>query len=309
MNLHQALQDYLAMRRALGYKLYTDGIALTSFVSFMEQHHKNIISTKLALAWATLPSTAQPAWLAKRLSMVRVFARYCRVMDSRSEVPPCGLLPMQCQRRTPYLFSDDNIQQLLQASLQLDRKDYFFNQTLYCLFGLLSVSGLRVGEALNLTINDVDLETGVLTIRGAKFGKSRLIPLHSTTVSVLAKYRGMREETLAGKQLSHWFVGRQRGRLSYACVRYHFNSLLTSIGLGGQVGNCRPHLHDLRHHFALSTLIMWYRNGSDVERCLPILSAYLGHVETRDTYWYLSACPELMNGAKMRLEQHWGEIS
>jgi integrase/recombinase XerD len=309
MNWPHVLQDYLALRRALGYKLHSDGTALESFVAFMEQQHQDAISTELALAWATLPTTAQPARWARRLSMVRGFARYCRALDSRSEVPPCDLLPMQYQRQTPYFFTDDDIRQLLQATLQLDRKDCFFNQTLHCLFGLLSVSGLRVGEALNLVVDDVDLDTGVLTIRGAKFGKSRLIPLHQTTVGVLVSYKKARQEALTGQPLLYWFVNRQRRHLSYDCARYHFNHLMTSISPNSSTKNRRPHLHDLRHRFALSTLITWYHDGLDVERCLPILSAYLGHVETRDTYWYLSACPALMHAATERLEQHWRSIS
>lgn len=309
MNLHLALRDYLALRRGLGFKLHSEGTALESFVSFMEQQHQDAISSELALAWATMPATVKPARWARRLSMVRGFARYCRALDSRSEVPPCELLPMQYQRPAPYVFTDDEIQKLLQATLQLNMNDRFFNQTLHCLFGLLSVSGLRVGEALNLVVDDVDLEVGVLTIRGAKFGKSRLIPLHHTTVSVLAEYRQARETALAGRPLRYWFVNRQRDHLSYDCARNHFNNLMKSIGLNNPTRHRRPHLHDLRHRFALCTLITWYHDGHDIERRLPILSAYLGHVETRDTYWYLSTCPALMNAAKARLEQHWRQTS
>jgi integrase/recombinase XerD len=305
MNLQKALQDYLAMRRGLGFKLHSEGTALVSFVSFLEQHHNDIITTELALAWAKLPSKVQPARWARRLSYVRAFARYCRAIDSRSEVPPCDLLPISYQRPAPYIFTDKDIRRLLQASQQLSVKEHFFPQTLYCLFRLLSVTGLRIREVLNLTQDDVDLEIGILTVRDTKFGKSRLLPLHSTTVNVLVEYREQREIFLAGQQFPYWFVNRKKGRLGYDCVKYHFDNLLKQIGIGSQTGNRRPHLHDLRHYFALSVLLKWYRDGQDVERRLPILSAYLGHVKTRDTYWYLSACPELMNAAKERLEQHW----
>lgn len=309
MNWHHTLQDYLALRRGLGYKLHSEGTALESFASFMEQQHQDAISTELALAWATRPASVQPARWARRLSMVRGFARYCRALDSRSEIPPCELLPLQYSRPTPYFFTDDDIVHLLQATLELTLKNRFLNQTLHCLFGLLSVSGLRVGEALNLTVDDVDLDIGVLTIHGAKFGKSRLIPLHQTTVWVLAAYKETRQKALAGRPLPFWFVSRQRGQLGYDCARYHFNHLMTSIISTRATQQRRPHMHDLRHRFALSTLVMWYHDGHDVERCLPILSAYLGHVETRDTYWYLSACPALMQGARDRLEHHWEQTS
>ena len=305
MNWHQALQDYLVLRRALGYKLHSEGTALESFAAFMEQQHQDAISTELALAWATQPASVQPARWARRLSMVRGFARYCQALDSRSEIPPCELLPIQYSRPTPYLFTDDDIVHLLQGALELSLKDSLLNETLYCLFGLLSVSGLRVGEALNLTVDDVDLDTGMLTIRGAKFGKSRLIPLHHTTVSVLLNYKETRQKALAGRQLPFWFVNRQQGQLGYDCAKYHFNHLMTSIIANRETQQRRPHLHDLRHRFALSTLVRWYHDGHDVERSLPILSAYLGHVETRDTYWYLSASSGLMQAARARLEQHW----
>ncbi len=201
---------------------------------------------------------------------------------------------------------DKHIRQLLQASQQLSVKDHVFGQTLYCLFGLLSVTGLRIGEALTLKIEDVDLETGVLTIVNAKFSKSRLIPLHNTTVNILMKYLATRETFLAGQQMHYWFINKQKQRLSYGCVRYHFKKLLQTAHIGSPDEKRRPHLHDLRHYFARSVLKNWYRDGQDAERNLPKLSAYLGHVETRDTYWYLSACPELMGVVQIRLEQHWG---
>jgi integrase/recombinase XerD len=307
MNLQEALQDYLTLRRGLGFKLISDGKALASFVCFLERNHQDTITTELALAWAKLPTRAQPAQWAKRLGIVRSFARYCRVMDQTSEVPPCELLQLSYQRPNPYLFSDGDIQQLLQAALQYSEKNHFFMKTLHCLFGLLSVTGLRINEALGLTLDDVDLDSGVLTIRHAKFGKTRLIPLHSTTLSALIAYREERERELAGYESPpYWFVDKQKGRLSGDCVRYRFNLLIKSIGLHHQTRSHRPHLQDLRHYFARSVLIMWYRNDQDVERCLPTLSAYLGHVETRDTYWYLSACPALMSEAAGRLERQWG---
>lgn len=309
MNLSQMLVDYLAMRRGLGFILHSDGTALTSFVSFMTSHDKDIIITELALAWATLPSTVQPARWASRLTYVRGFARYCKAMDPRTEVPPLNLLSIKHQRPTPYPFTDSDIRQLLTESRQLSVADPFFRQVLYCLFGLLSITGLRISEALDLAIDDVDLTAGVLTVRHAKFGKSRLLPLHETTVTVLAEYGQQRKAFLAGQQSPYWFVGKLKQQLGYYYVKYHFDNVMKSIRSVTQTTDRKPRLHDLRHHFAISVLIRWYQNGQDVERCLPTLSAYLGHVETRDTYWYLSACPELMGAAKSRLEQHWEKTS
>ncbi|MEN8259928.1 MAG: tyrosine-type recombinase/integrase [Pseudomonadota bacterium] len=287
--LRKFLQDYLAMRRALGFKLHSEGIGLLSFVAFMEQAEADYISTDLALTWAKQPTSAQPVWWAQRLSYVRGFARYCSAFDQRTELPPSGLLPFPHRRPSPYFFADDDIDRLLQGALQLPAKDGLTNHTLYCLFGLLSVSGLRIGEALGLTPDDVDLAEGILTIRSTKFGKSRLVPLHPTTAKILADYQQRRKQFLGGRQVPHWFVNSRGEPLGYDSVLRVFRRL--TAGLSSQPGRSRPRMHDLRHRFALVTVLHWYRDGKDVERQLPVLSAFLGHVQVSDTYWYLSACP------------------
>ena len=305
--LRALLQDYLATRRALGFKLHTDGTGLLSFVAFMEQAHAEYISTDLALTWARLPTSVQRARWAQRLCYVRGFARYCLAIDPRTAVPPLGILPFPHQRPSPYFFTNDDIDHLLQGALTMPAQAGITNYALYCLFGLLSVSGLRICEALGLTLDDVDLDEGILTIRATKFGKSRLVPLHATTVTVLADYRQRRDQLLAGRQVPHWFVNAQGGRLGYDGVLRAFRRL--TADLRSQPGRSRPRLHDLRHRFALMTLLHWYRKGQDVQRLLPVLSAFLGHVQVSDTYWYLSACPELLEAAKERLENHWEQIS
>jgi integrase/recombinase XerD len=309
MNLQQSLQNYLQMRRSLGFKLHSDGLALHSFVSFMADHQQKIITIPWALEWAKNSIKPNSVRWARRLSVVRPFARYCRTVEPHSEVIPKDLLPIHYKRPEPYIFSDIDIRRLLQASEQVSIKEPFFSHTLYCLFGLLSITGLRINEALNLTVDDIDFEEELLIVHGAKFGKSRLIPLHNTTIEILADYYEQRKAFLNGQLLSYWFVNRQKKRLGYDCVKYHFNHLLKSLEIYSQRENHKPHLQDLRHFFAVSVILKWYHNNEDVERLLPVLSAYLGHVETRDTYWYLSACPELMNCAKERLEQYWEKRS
>jgi len=304
--LRELLQDYLAMRRGLGFKLHVDGIGLLSFVTFMEQAQADFISTNLALAWAKKPATAKPIWWANRLCFVRNFARYCQAFDPRTQIPPSGLLPCSRRRPSPYFFSDADIEHLLKGALQLPAKIDFANQALYCLFGLLAVSGLRISEALGLTLEDVDLDQGILTIRSTKFGKFRLVPLHSTTIQVLCDYQERRKQFLAGRQSLYWFINVRGERLSYDGARSAFRRLTNR--LPDQPGRLRPRLHDLRHHFALVTVLHWYRDGQDVEQRLPTLSAFLGHVQVSDTYWYLSACPELLEAAKDRLEHHWEQI-
>jgi len=301
--LRDRLNDYLAMRRALGFKFYSEGTGLLGFVRFMEQQHANTIRADLALAWAKLPTTVQPVRWAQRLSYVRGFARYCRAFDEATEIPHAQLLPFSRRSPAPYPFTGAHVETLLQSALQLPTKDGLTNYTYHCLFGLLVVAGLRIGEALSLTLEDVDLNEELLTIRSTKFGKSRLVPLHSTSVEVLAEYGHRRDQFLGGRAIGHWFVNAQGTRLKYDAVHDVFRRLTSALP---EQGGCRrPRLHDLRHYFAITTLVRWYREGQDVERRLPVLSAFLGHVEVRDTYWYLSARPELLEAAKNCLEGRW----
>jgi integrase len=303
--MRDALRDYLATRRALGFKLVGDGTGLSSFVAFLDEAQAEYISTALALAWAQAPTSVPPARWARRLEYVRGFARYCAAIDPRTELIPVGLLPFEYQRRAPYIYSDKDIEALLLAALALPAKDGLANHTYHCLLGLLSVTGLRISEALNLTLDDVDLVEGILTVRSSKFGKSRMVPLHPSTVTALTDYRERRARFLANRLIPYWFVNRLGKQVRCDAVDGMFRRLANRLGLVGKKGQRHPRLHDLRHRFAITTLIRWYGDGQDVERRLPVLSAYLGHVEVRNTYWYLSACPELLAAAKDRLERHW----
>lgn len=309
ITLRALLDDYLTTRRALGFKLHCEGTGLTTFVSFMEQRQADHITTALALAWAQQPTSVQVTQWARRLSFVRGFARYCSAVDLRTEVPPADLIPSRYVRPQPYFFTDGDIAGLLKAALDLPPEDGLRRWTFHCLFGLLSVSGLRTCEARALTLDDVDLDVGVLTIRSSKFGKSRLVPLHPSTVRVLADYLQRRHDFLNGRVVNQVFVNDQGTPLSHDVALDTFKRLAKVIGLPHQAEQRRPHLHDLRHRFALETLLQWYRDGEEVERLLPVLSAYLGHTEVRDTYWYLSARPELLTLAQERLERRWEQTS
>jgi integrase len=303
--LREAVGEYLALRRGLGFTLRDAGIGLVDFVSFLEQQGAASITTALALAWAQQPSSARPAAWARRLSYVRGFARYRSATDARTEIPPWGLLPHRPERARPYLYTDAEIQQLLEAALHLAPAGGLRAWTYHALLGLLAVTGLRISEALGLTLEDVDLRAGVLTVRGTKFGKSRLVPLHASTQQVLAAYTLRREDFLAGRRAVSFFISRRGTRLDGATVRRTFYTLSRQIGLRGPSASHGPRLHDFRHRFAVQTLVQWYRAGAEVGPRLPILSTYLGHVQVRDTYWYLTACPELMGCAVQRLEQRW----
>jgi integrase/recombinase XerD len=307
--LRESLQDYLVMRRALGYKLRTPGASLETFVSFMENAQVEYITLAQATAWAELPISVHPAQWERRLSYVRSFARYCSAMDTRTEIPPVGLFPCAYTRPTPYLFTDDDIRSLLQAALQLRATPSFVGHSTYCLLGLLSVTGLRISEALGLTMDDVDLNEGLLMIRSSKFGKSRVVPIHTSTVKVLSEYQLNRDRLLCGRQIPYFLLNSRGARMGYDHALDIFQHLCILVGLQGRMGSRRPHLHDLRHYFAIATLLRWYRDGQDIERRLPVLSAFLGHVEVRNTYWYLSACPELLGAARDRLVQRWEQTS
>jgi len=304
--LRQAAQEYLTMRRSLGYKLQGAGKRLLDFITFMEQHRASYITQSLALAWAKQPPDVQPCEWARRLSCVRSFARHRSATDPRTQIPPVGLLPYRPKRAQPYMYSDEQIKELLRAALKLPAKNGLRPWTYHCLFGLLSVTGLRVSEAQNLELQDVDLRAGVLTIRGAKFGKSRLVPLHASTRRVLADYMARREQMWANRPVSSYvFVSNWGNRLDGGDIRRTFYALSRQIGLRGPSDSHGPRLHDMRHGFASKTLLSWYRAGENAERRLPILSAYLGHVHWSDTFWYLSALPELMHEAMSRLERRW----
>jgi integrase/recombinase XerD len=310
--LRGAVRDYLALRRSLGFKLVDAGLMLPRFVDFLEQRGSSHITTALALEWAQQPTTVQPAEWARRLGTVRCFARYRYATDVLTEIPPMGLLPHRSTRARPYLYSDEEVEQLLAAALKLPtnwHRTSLYPWKFHCLIGLLSTTGMRMSEALNLQICDVDLEQALLTVRGAKLGKMRLIPLHASTRDVLADYLRRRTEFFGTAVSPYLFVSNRGNQMDQAGLHRTFYKLSRSVGLRGADASHGPRLHDFRHRFAMKVLTAWYESGQDSTRLLPVLSAYLGHVRVEDTYWYLSAWPELMGHAMARLERRWGAAS
>ena len=307
--LRQAVHDYLSMRRDLGFKLHAAGKGLIDFASFMHRRHAVYVTRDLAMTWAQKPANAQPAYWASRLSYVRGFARYRSASDPRTQIPPQGLLPFQPKRAQPYLYSDDEIRRLLRAALEMTcryERGKLLPWVYYCLFGLLSVSGLRLAEARNLELQDVDLKAAVLTVGNSKFGKTRLVPLHASTCKVLADYIDRRARHWAQRRVSPYlFVSSWGNRLDSGQIHRAFYVLSRQVGLRADSDSHGPRLHDMRHRFATNTLVNWYRSDQDPERLLPVLSAYLGHVHVEDTQWYLNGCPELMGEAMRRLERLW----
>jgi len=304
-SLQNAIEDYIALRRSLGFKLDDMAADLTKFASFLEQKAAPYITTALALEWAMQSTDHLPSHWARRLGFVRVFARHWSATDPRTEIPPAGLLPFRAQRARPYFYTEQEIQRLLAAAKSLSPASGLRPWTYHCLFGLLAVSGLRISEAIKLERQDVDFYQGVLTIRQTKFNKNRLIPLHISTRDVLSEYAEHRDR-LVPNPSSSCFLLNDCGRcLERSAVRRTFYDLSRQIGLRGPTDHTGPRIHDFRHRFALNTLIQWYRAGEDIERRLPVLSTFLGHAHVADTYWYLSIHPELMGLATERLEQRW----
>jgi integrase len=307
--LRKAVRDYLTMRRGLGFKLVKHEAGLEEFVSFLARKCGSRITVNLALEWATQDANLKPYEWAARLSIVRGFTRHWSATDSSTEIPPLGLLPYRPPRAQPYFYSDHEIGKLLKAAKIRPSIDPLRPWTYYCLFGLLAVTGLRLGEALNLQTGDMDWSEGILTIRGAKFGKSRLVPLHPSTCKVLADYAKRRDRRFGARCDGPFLINKNGNRLDKGEVHRAFYILSRQIGLRAVGASRGPRLHDFRHRFAVETLLRWYRNGEDPKRRLPILSTYLGHAHVTDTYWYLTGTPELLGAAGKRLEKRWEDLN
>jgi integrase len=301
--LSLAVQDYLAMRRALGYKLTEHGRVLAQFVEFLEQRDASLITTTLALQFATQPTHASVVWRHQRLAMVRGFAIYLQAFDARHEVPPVNLLPATFRRAIPYLYSEAEIKALMQAAREL--RPALRAVTCETLIGLLSVTGMRISEACGLDRGDVELAARRLTVRRAKNGRSREIPLHPSTVTALENYARAREELCPDPADRAFFPSSTGTRLSPQRARKSFDQLRRATGLDRDTLGRHARLHDIRHTFVLRTLLSWYREERDLAPKLPLLSTFLGHVEPKHTFWYFEGTPELLALAAERLEQTW----
>lgn len=303
--LQHTLTDYLELRRELGYKLARAEKLLGQFLAFLEETGSAQLSTERALAWACLPSRGNcGGWHTYRLSVVRGFARYLQSRGIDAEVPPSDLLPWRAHRASPYLYTEPQIRALIEAARGL--RSPLRVATYQVLIGLLAVTGLRVGEAIHLDRDDFDAASGVLLVRQAKFNKTREIPLHPSTVTALRRYLARPDRRTLRVHVPALLVSPAGTRLLYCNVQWTFHRLVLAAGLRPRTRSCRPRIHDLRHSFAVRTLIEAYEQGADVQQRLGVLSTYLGHVDPTKTYWYLSASPELLGQAAKCLERHTG---
>jgi len=297
--LRGALGDYLAVRRSLGFKLARDGLLLEQFVAFCEHAGTGRVTREVALAWVCAPPNASPAWLGMRLTVVRGFATWLQASDPATEVPERGWLPPR-RRPTPYLYSDSEVAALITVAR---RARWPLSAATYeTLIGLLVVTGMRIGEALRLDRADMALDDGLVTVWESKFGKSRHLVLHPTTVSALRAYLRQRAALSPAPAEPALFVHPAGNRVTYQSVCAMFHTFVGRAGLEPRSPRCKPTIHGLRHTFAVNTLVRWYRDGIDVQARLPVLSTWMGHVDPKNSYWYLTAVPELLALAAQRLE-------
>jgi integrase/recombinase XerD len=296
------VRDYLRLRRALGVKLERAGRLLPQLVAYLEAAGAATVTSELAIAWARLPQHAHPNHWAQRLAIARGFARYLQALDPATEVPPAAVFPTCRHRPTPFLWSQRDICRLLQSARAL--RPALRAATYETLFGLLATCGMRVGEAVDLDRDDVDLQAGVITIRHAKFDRPRLVPLHPTVTEVLSRYATERDRLCPRPRARMFFVSSAGTRLDRSGVAKTLRKITTSLGM--RTETVHPRAHDLRHSFAVDTLIRWQHSGLSVDEHIATLSTYLGHVSPADTYWYLSAAPELMGLAAQRLHTRYG---
>lgn len=304
--LHDALTEYLATRRALGTQLMWPESSLRKFVDFIEAEGAEFLTTELAVRWVSKSVGVQRATHARRLGIVRAFAVWLQATDARTQVPPQRLFPARHRRPEPHIYSDGEIADLMVAAGQLRSAAGLRGVTFRTLLGLLVATGLRPGEALALDIGDVDLVDGIVTVRESKFGKSRFVPLEESAHTALAAYSTFRDTVWPRRDTLAFLVTARGSRLGASAARRTFATLCQTVGLRAR-GQARrvghgPRLQDIRHSFATRRLIEWYRAGLDVDRLMPRLTTYLGHVSTVQTYWYIQAVPELLRLATERLE-------
>lgn len=301
-----ALRDFLALRQALGFTIRTHDSTLRDFVSFLDDRKALWITSRLAVTWAKKPIHADSNWWAYRLYVARQFARYAITKDVRTEIPSADLLPFRHRRPCPYLYTKHELTQLIAAAGDLPSHNGLRALTYSTLFGLLSVTGLRISEALNLDCSDVDLGNDVLLIRRSKYEKTRLVPIHHSTSKALCTYACRRDEVFRTRRSESFFVTVFGHRPTHGVVNATFIELSRQTGLRGPASRTGPRIHDMRHTFAVQTLMELYRSERDIERGVHTLSVYLGHAGPSSTYWYLSAIPELMQLACRRIERKGG---
>ena len=297
--------EYLRLRRALGHKLDYAHRFLPRFVAYLDAAGAKTVTVDTALAWARLPEAdpTSSVWM-RRMAVARGFARHMAGVDPSTEVPPLGLVTFRQRRRSPFIYSDADVTALM-AQARTSIPTPLRAATIETLIGLLAATGMRVGEALRLERPDLVRVEGLIIVRDSKFGKSRIVPLHPTTIAALTAYAEQRDRSQPHPSSPTFFVSTAGTAIFYTDVCRTFRKLVHATGVGEGAPH-RPTIHGLRHSFAVKTLVDWYRDGHDVQARLPRLTTFLGHRDPISTYWYLSAVPELLSLAAARLEASEG---
>jgi integrase len=289
--LHERAEEYLRLRRALGFRLRNESRVLPQFASYLEQHGAAIITAEHAIAWAQLPQGVHPVTWAHRLSAVRGLATWLRTIDPATEIPPRGVFPGQGKRPAPFIFTGEQLAAMIAGCAVL--RPAMRASACTALFGLIAVTGIRIGEALAIPAGGIDLDAGLLPVAPAKTRCQRILPLHPTTVTALRNYDALRAR--AFPRATTFFASEKGAPLTRQAALASFRKACAAAGIPG-----KPRIHDARHSFAANTLLEWYRSGEDIAAQMPALSGYLGHTTPEGTYWYISAVPELMQLAAAR---------
>jgi integrase len=300
-SMAEQVSQYIQFKRSCGYKFKTQGKELILFAKYAElTGHKGPLTLELAVRWARLPENADRRYWAIRYGHVRRFSQYMILFDTDTEILPKGLLGPSKRRLPPHIYSEGEIAALLKAASNLSPKNGLTSRTYVTLFGLLLSTGLRISEALNLSCETVDLKTGILTIKDTKFKKSRLVPVHPSTLEALRRYMDFKQSYHLKVRSKMVFLNENGTPVNYYGVLYVFIKLSKKLGLRN--AGKKPKIHSMRHSFAARRMLKWYQEGADLNTKILALSTYLGHVEIRDTYWYLSAVPELLAIVSERFE-------
>lgn len=303
LDMQTSVESYLASRRQAGYALRIEGEQLLRFARFAEQiGHQGPLTLELSIRWATASRGRRALTAARRIEVLRGFARYCQQFDPATEIPPRGLFGRAHRRMTPHIYTDMEIRALLAATVHLHPPGGLRGACCKAIFGLIASTGLRLSEAIGLKRMDIDLHQGLLHIRDAKFGKSRLVPLHHTTTHALKQYARRRDDDPATLQGETFFVGDYARPVRTDGAEYAFRALRRRLQWKSRGDHPAPRIHDLRHTFICRTLQRWYEEGVDIDCNILALSTYVGHAKITDTYWYVTATPELMAVAARRFE-------
>ncbi len=306
--LKQSVKDFLEINRSLGYKMEHHRLYLNHFALFMKNKRATTITSDLALEWAMLPKEVEPYTWVFRLAVIRSFSKYRLAKDKCTEIPSTKLLPIRYRRRHPHIYKMSEVQKLLMAAKSPSNSFWGLdNFTLYCVLGLAAATGLRRSELLKLNRDDVDLKNRFLTIKMTKFRKSRLVPLHLTVAKMLQQYDRHRQSQ-TNVNTDAFFVTKRGFRITTPTINFGFLRASEKAGLRRSGESFGPRLHDLRHTFAVNTLIRWLHEADEIDKKIPALSTYLGHVDPKSTHWYFSCAPELMRVARVRMEKAAGSV-